>query len=823
MCPVLVNKESGLAEELPQQVADSSLQTGTHEIPLNDPEGNPVTAPVEQARELIQKGYSQPSSEQFKSLLDQTKNESLSEQAKGALEGAASTLSFGVSPAIERAMGVQPEDIQRRAETTGHTIGTVAPLLIPGVGEIGGAGLIGKAGKLGEAAAGLVGDSKILNAALRGGAETAILQAQDETSKYFAGDPNSFETAMGNVGMSGLLGGAFSAPFGAVAGAASKLSESRLGQEIENFKNRIKFGVDNPNPAAEMTNEVTARYNQMKENSLEAKGLNRQEIQNLTKDVTPEAASKHVEDISQALEKTPKALQADPQFQDAFAEWKSKVTPEVDPITLQPTKVPSAGEVFEASDKLKRQLQEWGKYNKTFVPLSEVPFRNAAKSAGYELRTALEDSSIWGKAADRQKAVNEAIKDYIPALEDFEKKFTSPSENSQYGRVVDPATINTYWNQLGKPNAELKQEFLDSWMKHSEKFQKAIEDTHANLGLETPFEPISMNLSHASLDKITPGAKVADALIHKGVAQVAGKGLGGIAGGLLGSMIGHGELGALAGTHMLGPVFSSILPAIAKPVLENPANAAAFKNLLALGAATIKGETMLNKAAGAVFSREAIPAQASPKDLEKLRKQVDKYQADPSGLENVGGQTGHYMPNHAAAMGQTAARAITYLSALKPKTTALGPMDQNRKPSAVEEAAYSRALEIAEKPTMILKSVQQGTLTGHDLATLKAIYPALYSRMSQKLMAESIDHITNGKSIPYATKMAIAKFMGEPLDSSMTPQAIQMIQASMAQANTSSQSQTPQPSKSIKQNSMKGLSSAAQTPGQAREAQRITK
>lgn len=261
---LLVNKESGLAEDLPQEAADSALQSGTHEIPLNDPQGNPVTAPHDQAQQLLSQGYSQPNPEQLQKMLDYAKYTSTGEEIKAGLEGAASAATFGGSAAVERALGVEPEDIRARAETNpnihayGELAGLVASHFVPGLGEaadvekaagainpLSASSIISGVGKAGSEALGLGKEgsgiiSHIGSRAAQFGIENALFSAGDENSKFLSGDPNqTAETAALNIGLSGLVGAAGGAVFGAMSPLWASKNASSVESAIEAFNGRV--------------------------------------------------------------------------------------------------------------------------------------------------------------------------------------------------------------------------------------------------------------------------------------------------------------------------------------------------------------------------------------------------------------------------------------------------------------------------------------------------------------------------------------------------------------------------------------------------------
>lgn len=214
--PVIINNTTGLAENLSSEQIKSALESGTHSVPLVDPQGNPVSVEYKQAQDALRQGYSQPDPSQLEDLMKYSKHSSPLEQAKTFAEGAASAATFGLSTGLERAAGVNPEEIRDRREINPgmHTAGQIAGLVgsslaVPGAGA---AGTMTRAGEAAAAATGLEGATLASRAAITGAkqiAETALFQAGDEVSKAFTSDPEqTVATAVADIGLAGLVGGA---------------------------------------------------------------------------------------------------------------------------------------------------------------------------------------------------------------------------------------------------------------------------------------------------------------------------------------------------------------------------------------------------------------------------------------------------------------------------------------------------------------------------------------------------------------------------------------------------------------------------------------
>lgn len=793
-------------------------------INVLDPETQEVGSIAKgQLPDAISQGYQPASNEQVEKFLNQQKYGTPGQQLLTGLEGATSAASLGLIPGF----GKKGESLLRREENpiarmAGEAAGLVgSSLLVPGEGA---AGLMTKAGKgaadlLGVEGTGLA--ARAARGAAQSAAETAIFQGGDEVSKLIAGDPNqSLDTAAANIGLAALIG----APFGAGTGAISPLWDAKLGGKvgefIEDFKGRINHHINNPDPVAALTDELTAHHQNITSMADEVygpKGLKAQEIEKLMPETITDKIVTQAEGLGQKTQALIDTMEKKPNvYPERLVE---KLKSDLETFQAQLASPKSAAEVFNATQDLKQTVQGYSKFDKFVKPVDEAyDFVRSMKELGHDLRNSLEDSSVWGKAAERQKAVNAGFRDYLPKLQDFEKRFTTLKSDGE--RIVDPGKINTFVNQLGKPNAELKQQMLADFLEASEKYRGVIDKTHANLGLESPFTPSALQAAKQSLQEITPGQKAADIVMKNGLTRLSGQGLGALVGGAAGHTVGAGGFGALLGEHALGPFFSSILPSLIKPIMENPASAKGLKSAVDYALSVFKGETLLNKAvkntlkAGQfVIAQNQLPTE---KDRAKLEKVLKAYQENPNKMFEVGGDTGHYLPNHAQALGEKAMTAVQYLNSLKPSTAKNAPLDGEVKVSKVAEGAYQNALNIAEQPLVVLEHISKGTLTPEDLIHLNNLYPGLHQSLIQKVTAEIAEVTDKGDLIPYKVRLGLSMLMGQPLDSTMTPQAIQ---ATQPQAQ-----QPPNEPQQIAKHSMSALNKMASldmTPQQSREVARM--
>lgn len=254
---------------------------------------------------------------------------------------------------------------------------------------------------------------------------------------------------------------------------------------------------------------------------------------------------------------------------------------------------------------------------------------------------------------------------------------------------------------------------------------------------------------------------------------------------------------------------------------EQQPSSVAFKAAADYIAKIIKGETLVNQAAKNVFiaGKETLPSRYVPDDkkLEKLDKKLQELQTDSTPLLKSGGDVGYYMPAHTEALGFMAGNAVAYLNSIRPENPKGAPLDEEIPLSSFQKENYFDALQIAEQPLVVLERVKNGSIDSESLEHLQAIYPSLYEKLRQKLTDQVIEASVGKIEIPYKTRLGLSIFLGEPLDSTMTPQAIQATQ--MVQVMPESQQAPMGAPSGPRRGTMKDIgkvASASLTPEQAR-------
>ena len=743
-----------------------------------------------------------------------------SQQLKAGLEGAGKGILGAGAPYLEKKLGVKPEDIVGREEANPitHTAGEIAGFGAGLATDFGLPAVLGKAGSavahVAELAEPATMGAKLAKGAATAATEMGLYQANDEVTKAILDAPNAPGQIALNIGGAALLGGV-TGPLMTGAGIAAK---SALDNSfLKDFVDQYAFRKANPDPTEMMSHELQTAYSAYHEMGSEVGGVNGLKAQALEK-LMPEMSEKlvsHAEELNSKLEKGIKELI---ETEDPHAKLLAREVGKYQSVVTNPEVTPY--QMFDAAQTLKQQLQEWGKFNKNLVPLSEKNFRNLAKDLSYEVRTSLEDAKIWGQGVGGlQKELNAAWTKTIPAVKDIESKFMS-KVGGEF--VFDPAKLNTYLNQNGKATSQtIRQQMMGKFVEGMKSFTKAVDSAYEKAGVENPFGPIGLTSLEGSLEKKSVGSKLADLWYSK----LESQSLGGVAGIAAGEAISPGFGGAYLGKEVLGPIFSSVL----KPLMDKYPNvdAQAFHQALSLAKNIAAGNNKLINAAGNLFKSgtRILPTEAMPnsKQLEKLDKKAEQLNSKPEDIVNSSGKLGVYASDHTMALGKGITDVSAYLNSQRPKAVQNAPLDKKIEPGPMEKNVYARTLSIAQQPLVVLQHAKDGTIIPKDIVDLKAMYPELYPKMQQEILGALVKHAHDGASLPYASKMGISLLLGEALDSSMNPQAIVSAQPKATNQQPNSGNQMPTKPKKDTAKIGNKTNNLYKTPGQAAESDRSSR
>ncbi len=318
------------------------------------------------------------------------------------------------------------------------------------------------------------------------------------------------------------------------------------------------------------------------------------------------------------------------------------------------------------------------------------------------------------------------------------------------------------------------------------------------------------------------GSKFADFIYKKAsdaASEVASDTAGAMAGQLSG-IPGGKYIGGMIGHYGLKPIIKTIMPTLIKPLLDMAPSGEGLKAGFEAINAIAKGDTMLNNISKGLFESgsSTMFSELKPEKalLDKLSDRVDDLSAHPEAMMGVGGSIGHYLPQHQSALASTAQNAINYLNNAKPMPTKPGVLDTPIEPSADSIAGYFRTLGIAQQPLVTMGYMKDGSLKPKDVQDLKALYPALYGSMVQKINNNMIEHMSKDGQVPFKVRSSLSMFTGQPMDNTFTQQSRMAVQSTFMAPQGPQQAQGA-PRKKKGTSAMGKAEKMAQTPSESRQ------
>ena len=178
-------------------------------------------------------------------------------------------------------------------------------------------------------------------------------------------------------------------------------------------------------------------------------------------------------------------------------------------------------------------------------------------------------------------------------------------------------------------------------------------------------------------------------------------------------------------------------------------------------------------------------------DYEKVTKKLNEFSANPTGLPDHLAQGSealyHTAPNITQALHSSTMAGISFLDSKMPRPTIQTVIGSEWKPTPSQKAQFMRYYSAVHDPIGALKQVKDGALTNETMEALQAVHPKLLQEMRQKVV-ENLDH-EKARSLGYAQKISLSKFMGEPMDNGLVPGILLSNQTAMAAPSPQAQEQ----------------------------------
>ena len=412
-------------------------------------------------------------------------------------------------------------------------------------------------------------------------------------------------------------------------------------------------------------------------------------------------------------------------------------------------------------------------------------FDEAAKG----VRAHLEDSSLWGKAAENQAAVNAAWTKQIEASNRFHRALTTdvgrdPRNPYLQVRGVDPAKAESFVRNLVNPNADLTHQATREFVESSRELSKAIEtayDLPAAARQEVERIRASSDAFHAQIQRAEKSLVLANQF--EAITKAEGEGLGALGGIVGGSALGGpigGVLGAVAGAvSRPGKAIRQLaaLERVAGQVQSRvEGGIKGFLSSKRPAVAELPSASVLRGRAGQTQKQALADSVA---EVQKLAQHPELLQAR---LAQSMGDVSSAAPAIAAALTTSAVLGVAHLAEHAPAALKPDPEIPWHKPrpedvSDFEMDEWARRAAVVNDWTVVLHGLKHGTLTAEEVDTFRTVHPQSYAEVTARLTSAAVAKQSGTVPLTWSQSTMLSTLFDVQTDPAATRSTIAAVQA----------------------------------------------
>lgn len=430
------------------------------------------------------------------------------------------------------------------------------------------------------------------------------------------------------------------------------------------------------------------------------------------------------------------------------------------------------------------------------------------------LRKALMDPQIFGEEiAATQAAINQKWTPAIPRLKDIGKRLMREGMNPtdvdpfQLETVIDPAKVLPFMRSIGSAEQEYNAQTLSEWAQTQLELQQTAlrlfkPNASQRQKIEQGIESLQIMKRDIDLARKASARVEAAKLIaedaQSALSRAAAENLGGV-GRVLTTMFDLERRATIERTlsALVGDADRKVSEA-AKAFVRGGEKPGKF--IAEAAKATARGAQQVDKPAPQIAPKEAVAkelATTAPKETRAKRAEealrqiaiITRIAGTPQAVEAFAYQgttplhsstDARLSQNVATAMGRT----VAYLAAKAPpvfQSNTLQPQLVQRQLSDAEIARWNAYVTTAAKPLSVLDDLARGTIRREQVETLRALYPALYSSMSAKVLEALHD---SRAEVSYTQRVLLGTLFGAPTDPTLQPASIRALQAAFSPVQT---------------------------------------
>lgn len=438
-------------------------------------------------------------------------------------------------------------------------------------------------------------------------------------------------------------------------------------------------------------------------------------------------------------------------------------------------------EMFSALDQLKRDV---GGIRREMERGGGTTFgRDAFNGLYQDLRSPLESADVWGDGvAALQRESNQGWVNFIPWDNDVDRMLLRAGRpiDGDFGRatMADSAAVRNFVAALGQERNASSEAVFRNWLDGLEQRNAAALEHHELSGAARA----DAEALHAEIrgvrEQLANAQRTAETLE---AGRALGRGNAGIAGVAATVAGATGSIGLAA-------------PLAAFAALSNPlriAHTLAAVHRLAGqsdGAITraVRGFLTTGRRAARVAVGEGGRAARAAVTVGSYRERLAQLDRDRDASQlatRVASSTrdlAHAAPRLHGVVASRAARAVSFLQGVRPRGAAAGmfPAARRDAPSRTEQERFMRYARAVDDPSSVLDDLADGRATREGIEALRAVYPSLYQRMVRAVMEELAQ---SDEQPSYQHRLQLGLLMGAPVDPTMRPEFLSMLQSALVQ------------------------------------------
>lgn len=467
-----------------------------------------------------------------------------------------------------------------------------------------------------------------------------------------------------------------------------------------------------------------------------------------------------------------------------------------------------AGRVFGALDDLKREVgrvryKKMPKVrNKTGKDLRAI---DRADALYKRIMEPLEDAGVWGKkAAETQTRYN---KRWVAFLEDIERRpkhVFSEAYGTTGGKIkvqARPDGFRSYIDDMGSPSnaldepwllkqMETRQELMDEAVELYAlpksvvaKVQKARDELAAFKKLHEETKNIVGKQNQ--LKSLDEAARSSGFSAETGIigGAILGGPVGAIVGGALGAIMNPGRsIRQLTTIERIAGGYSQRIKMglhrfLSRHKPGGPKRGRKFiKRMIA--------PTSVNALKDTSFGERKKESKTRQKAFRDRMDELNSFVMPEVGPDRIAKSTetiSKVAPQVAEAIQVKATQAAGFLLDKAPKNPGMpvifGP---EWEPSETDLSKFERYVRAVSEPMSIVADLENGTLSHEAVEAMKAIYPKIYEEMRMEIVG-NLGEIR--KTLPYEDRIQLSILFDMPVDPTMQPEFIAIVQAHQIKAS----------------------------------------